>query len=709
MDQYKIQYKLAKFLDKNSGNSIHKREIWNHLIEEKPKSTSKKPKKKHTSKDNVILICGEFLSALEHEGLVFSSSKTILIKKPFRLQGKVSVSRRGEGFVTLPSRKEIYVAATSMEDAISGDKVEILPVCLGKKNRLEGVVTSIVKRGRIFYRLRITEDHPKQWIGIILDLAGERKEGFLSKKTLLKDTNESLKIGDVLVVQLNQESFQEGHLLELHYIKNENENSDPDYSRVLMKYGLIETHPKECHPNFPDIVDESTVQDWNKRVDLRDIFTVTIDGETAKDFDDAISFEINDKIYTVWVHIADVAYYVTKDSFLDQEAYSRATSVYLSNRVVPMLPPELSENLCSLVANQNRLAFTVEMEISKDGKIYKAKFYKSIINVNKRLTYDEAEKEIQVVGTNSWLYQLNQLTKELRTRRIKNGRVDLNLKEMSFQVNDKKEIISVIQKDRLDSHILIEELMLSANLKVDEFLRKKNAPSMHRVHEVMDLEKLESLNFFLKTYGFNFWMKDISYSEIQRVIALIQGHPMERIFHYLLLRSFMQAYYSVESKGHWGLGFKDYCHFTSPIRRYPDLIVHRVLNSIIQDQDFPYSEDQIQDMSLHCSEEERKAADAERDIQKLRTFRYLDRTKLKDFTGHIVSFRNQFVYVDLKEFGVEVIVDKTEFTNDYELIQRNDFSFYSKKFSKDFFVGDQLQLELDRIDFDEIKIFCKLT
>ncbi len=713
MDPIKLQIKITKLLDSLAGSTLTKQEILGKIAPSFSTKTDKKEKSKKNrfkpKDNNMEWVLTSLLKSLESEGLVHLEHKKVRIANPFRLYGRISVSRKGDGFVSLPSKSEVFIPFHHVNSAISGDKVEVKPVCLGRKDRFEGNVTTIVKRGRTLYRVKITEDTGKLLIGNMLDMLGDGKEGYVVKKTLLKDTLDRIRIGDVIIAKLKDDSVPENHLYEMTFVQLESEiNEDPDLNRVLMKYDLSIQHPDDIPVDFPETIDQKTVKDWDKRVDLRELYSVTIDGETAKDFDDAISFEKQNGKIRFWVHIADVSHYVVTDSPLDKEAYRRGTSVYLSNRVVPMLPPILSENLCSLIANTPRLAFTVEMEASLTGEIFSAKFYKSIIQVNQRYTYEMAETEINEANPENWIFQISQFTTALRKARMKSGRVDLNLKEVAISLDKKNQPTGIITKPRLQSHILIEELMLSANLKVDEYLRKKKIPNLHRIHEAMDEEKLETLNQFLQMYGVNTTIADTSYPEIMNAVQSINDEKIERLFSYILLRSFMQAYYGEESKGHWGLGFKDYCHFTSPIRRYPDLIVHRILESYLFQEEGCYSLEELKFIGTHCSEEERRAADAERDIQKLRSFRYLESTGRNKFDGFIVGIRPGQIYIELQESNLEGILEKTEFTNEFELLIRNDFSFYSQKYTKDFFIGDKVEVEIQRIDYEEIKLYLTL-
>ncbi|MCW7474253.1 ribonuclease R [Leptospira levettii] len=717
MDTYKIQRKIIEYLDQKAGKDITRQEIKKRFTEssefKRPDPSSKKVKsfkrKEKVPRKEIEFLIDQLCNLLEEEGLLIPNKKYFTVANPFRLTGRISISRRGDGFISLPSKNEIFVPGPLTNTAITGDKVEVIPLGVGKKDRLEAEVTKVLKRGRILYRMKVKEKTNKFVFGNFLDMLGEGKEGVLHVKSILKDSFDAININDVLIVKLKEGAEPQDNLYDVSFIRFESDTKeDSDLQRILMKYNYDPVHPDFIPLDFPEEVSEKTVSDWNSRTDLRDLYAVTIDGITAKDFDDAISFVDEGNRLRVWIHIADVSYYVEKGSALDKEAYERATSVYLANRVVPMLPPILSEDLCSLVANTNRLAFTVEMEASKTGEIYNAKFYKSIIKVKQRYTYEMAEEEIKAQDPNNWMYQVSLFTDALRKQRMKTGRIDLNLRETTITWNERKEPIGIENRERLTSHILIEELMLSANLKVDEFLRKKKIPTLHRIHEPMDEEKLETLNHFLQLNGYNVQIHDTSYAEIMKAVKEIQDNSVGKIFNYLLLRSFMQAYYGADPLGHWGLGFKDYCHFTSPIRRYPDLIVHRVLHATLLEGDKEYTDNEIAVMGLHCSEEERRAADAERDIVKIKSFRYLESTGIKEFKGFIVGIRPSQIFVELDISNLEGVLDKSEFTDEFEVVIKNDFSFYSKKYSKIFFIGDPVTVSLDRIDFEEIKVFLKL-
>lgn len=706
MQKNSLQKNITEFLKKNLNQKILKTEIYKIFANIDDKKIPEKKLRK--LKEEKKYLVEEYLWVLSNVGLVQNDKKFIKVGNKFSFQGRISITRRGDGFVEIAKDLEAFVPVFFTESAMNGDLVEIEPIGVGKKDRIECRVTKILKKGRILFRMKVTSLDGNFFEGKILDLAGTEKFALLNKKSILTEIKNSISIDDVLVVKQKENSEPVDDSIEVSFIKIENgKNSDIDLDRILMKYNLIQSHPDYKDLKLPEEVIESEIEDFERRVDLRDLYTITIDGETAKDFDDAISFIEEEKKIRFYVHIADVSYYVKKNSALDKEAFSRATSVYLANRVVPMLPPELSENLCSLVANKNRLAFTVEMEADYKGKIYSAKFYKSIIKVNERYTYERAETEIKNSPETNWLNKIMKLANALKKQRIQSGRIDLNFKEtyiLEDPSNPKNVQIKI--RERLNSHILIEEMMLSANTKVAEFLRKKKVNTLYRIHESMDEDKLEKLNDLLKLYGFKTRIKTVEYEDLKKALETISGHKSEKIFNYFLLRSFMQAYYGGEAIGHWGLGFRDYCHFTSPIRRYPDLVCHRALEKILIEEE-AYSKDEILEMGNHCSKEERKAAEAERDILKLKACRLIDSIGVKEFKATITGIKPHLVYVELDEYLTEGAISYVHFTNEIELKIMDDFSFYSKKYTKSFFLGDKLDLQLEKIDFEEIKIFLK--
>lgn len=368
-----IGKKILKYIQFRAGSVIQFKDLNAKILREENQNSygKKREKWEFQEKEREIL---ETLKILETEGLIELEKKNIIINSNQKLQGTISISKKGDGFVKLSSGVEIFVPNQYTQSAIQGDLVEVRPYGVGKKRRLEGEVTEILRRGRDLYRMIVTEKEPKFIFGKLLDIDGEEKEGYLLRKTILTDLQEEIQSGDVLIVKLKEETEHEKNLYEVQFLRFESDTKeDLDLMRMLMKYNYNILYPENIILDLPEEVDESTVDDWNERVDLRNLKCITIDGEYSKDFDDAISFVEEKNRIRFYVHIADVSYYVRPGNDLDEEAYNRATSVYLGSRVVPMLPPELSESLCSLIAGKNRLAFTVEMEADWKGKITHAK------------------------------------------------------------------------------------------------------------------------------------------------------------------------------------------------------------------------------------------------------------------------------------------------------------------------------------------------
>ena len=617
----------------------------------------------------------------------------------FFLKGTISLSPKGDGFVKLESGNETFVFSEHTNGSIQADEVLVIPKALGRKNKLESKVIKVIKRSRKYFRFLIDEVFPSRYAtGFLLDLDGVKIEGFLDLKKIQK----GIKINpqDVIVVKLDKLLGDGLYQVIFDCFENTYVN-DIDLFRISIKYNYELNYPEVELP-YSNIVSKKTVKDWDTRKDLRELYTITIDGDDSKDFDDAISFS-NDTIY---VHIADVSYYVEKDSTLDKEAYLRSNSSYLGANVIPMLPKLLSENLCSLVSEKNRLAFTVEMKLDRYGNFYESNFYKSIIKVNKRYTYNNAEKEIQK-RSNPFLNDLIEIAYRLRNKRIENGKLDLNLTEKSFLYDELYDIKSILHKNILQSNILIEEFMLSANTQVAEFVSKKEFSFLYRIHEKMDEGKLELLNEFLKVNGLK-TLNEVNSSEIIQRLKQVSKTNLESIFNILLLRSFMQAAYSNKSIGHWGLGFKYYCHFTSPIRRYADLVCHRILDNLLKNEHNLYSDNELAKIGIHTSQMERKAVSAERDYSKIKVCKFLKNSQETDFTSIITGFKGKYIYVEIEKFLVEGVLKASEFSYELEVSTQSSFKFFSKKFSRYFVIGDKIETSLDRVDLEDMKVYLSL-
>ncbi|RME91897.1 MAG: VacB/RNase II family 3'-5' exoribonuclease, partial [Candidatus Hydrogenedentota bacterium] len=429
---------------------------------------------------------------------------------------------------------------------------------------------------------------------------------------------------------------------------------------------------------------------------------ITIDGKDSKDFDDAISIEKAKQGYTLYVHIADVSFYVNVNSALDKEAFRRGNSWYLANSVIPMLPAVLSEKICSLNPKTKRLAFTCEMQFNKAGEIVSYSFYKSKIYLKRRYTYEQAEKELKKKkGKLSLFYEL---TKILEEKRNKEGRIALEIPEMQADWDETGRLISIRQKERLESHKLIEECMLSANICAARYAKKHRLPFLYRVHEKPPAEEVEKINLFLQLFGISKRIKKISAKSIASILNSISDEDTKAIFHYLLLRTFTQAVYAPDTIGHWGLGFSDYAHFTSPIRRYADLVIHRQLAAHLEKKPLPYNEGDLKFIGMETSRCEREAMSAERDIRKLLIGRSFETRIGENFEAWITGFHSEGIFIALSESIAEGFIPVQYVSKKAELLMLDELRAVADKLGKTLIMGQKLQVKLLEVDFAKIRM-----
>lgn len=703
--------RLIRILEKHQGKQISRKDLDKELAGKR-----RKPSRRGFFEDRDPDVV---LTDLETLGLIKREKGMIQIRRPFLMEARASLNPTGLVFAVprLPFKqkdrvRDIFIPPAKSAGAMTNDLV-LVRLVDRKRDRFEGEVMSVLQRSRRFYRFRVLSVPAGGHVpGQLLDMPG-RFSSLIDVRGMSADTRSRIETDSILIVEMTGKSIrhQNAYFHEAHFVRFEDETEfDLDFDRILIKYDLNPVYPAlPFRSTDPD--DEASVSDWKKRKDLRRLYTITIDGADSKDFDDALSLEILSRHkWKLYVHIADVSYYVEKGSPLDHEALARSTSYYLANRVVPMLPPELSENLCSLVAGKNRLAFTAEMEVDPaTGRIRSATFYRSIIRVDRRYTYDIAETCLDSKERDPILFDLWKLAQAQKASRMREGRIDLEIAEPKFKFGAKDTVEAIESRARLRSSMLIEECMLSANTAVAAFLKKKKAATLYRIHSSMDETKLETLNAFFEIYKVRFELRDADPASLQKALDCVRekGELESRIFNMLLLRSFMQAQYSPEPIGHWGLGFEDYCHFTSPIRRYPDLVVHRSLLSCIEKKKPAYLDSEMDDLALQTSEKERHAMEAERDMWKLKLIRFIEQSGRTEFHGFLTGFRSDLVYLEIEECPVEGIVAATHLTSDGELVLPDPFSVYVKRLSRPAFLGERWKLELDRIDSEALRLYFK--
>jgi len=504
-------------------------------------------------------------------------------------------------------------------------------------------------------------------------------------------------------------------IAEVVRVLGEPQRHQTEIHAILLEYDLPEAFPPEVLAEAEALPKDLPPEEIERRHDFRDILTFTIDPEDAKDFDDAISFRVLPSgLYEVGIHIADVSYYVRPGTALDEEAYKRGTSVYLVDRTIPMLPERLSADLCSLKPHEDRLTFSVVCQMDAQARVKSVWMGKSIIHSQRRFTYEEAQHEIEK-GTGSLanaLRTLNNLAKKLHEKRLREGGVRFETEEIRFRLDETMTPIALFVKERKDAHKLIEELMLLANRQVALFLSQKKVPTLYRVHDVPDPSRLKALKVFLEGFGYDIEVhhpRALTRS-LNALIEAIEGKPEAHIIQTVCIRTMPKALYTPTNIGHYGLGFTHYTHFTSPIRRYPDLVVHRILAAVLNGEPSPYPETGLlEPIARHTSEREKVAEQAERASVRYKQLEYLSRFQDATLEGLVVGIESWGIYVELIETRAEGMISIRSLPHD--IYERDPYGHLLKgRYTRTRFrLGDKVWVRVKRIDFDRRQVDLELV
>ncbi|MFA6455262.1 MAG: ribonuclease R [Bacteroidota bacterium] len=624
-----------------------------------------------------------------------------------RIRGVLKVDKRGNGVVTT-NRGEVVIDKQSLGTAFNGDTVECA-VFVSKKGkrtdaeRNEGEVLSVLSRAHTEFGG--TLQRSKNFYFVLPDDPTVHRDFYIAPEDL-----NGAESGDKVLVELLEwdDAYKnpEGKI-----IKTLGAAGDPfvELRSVIQAYRLPTTFPKEVEQAAASIPSEIPAEEIRKRLDLRNAVIFTIDPHDAKDFDDALSIEkLEGGSYRIGVHIADVSAYVTEGGIIDQEAFARATSVYLANQVIPMLPEKLSNDICSLVPHRDRLTYSVFMSVTEKGRVRKYEFARSVINSKRRYTYEEAETILdshkgEYVGE---LTDLWSVAKTLRKKRMKNGSIDFDSPEARFTYDEKGKPSDIYIKKRLKSHQLVEECMLLANQTVATHIStlEQNgevSPFVYRIHDLPDKEKLRTLEEFVRKFGYKLNISQSSSSkDLQQLLMDVEGTKEENLINEVALRSMAKAVYSADNIGHFGLAFDHYAHFTSPIRRYPDLLVHRLLWDYangMSDKRKQSMRKELPAMCKHCSEREKVAAEAERDSVKVMQVEYMRQHIGMEFEGIISGVIQYGVFVEIKDILVEGLLNVRDLDDDYYVFDEKQYALVGERKKKRLRLGDSIIVKVAKV------------
>ena len=621
--------------------------------------------------------------------------------------GTFSGTAKGYGFVVIEGEKEdIFIPESVTKGAMNGDKVQVEITQLKSGKRREGRIISILERGN---EVVVGTFSKSKNFGFVI--ADNQKLG--SDIFIPREHSKGAVTGHKVVVKITQYGEKgknpEGKVIEILGHVN-----DPgvDIISIIRGYGLPEEFSNEVMKQVERVPDSVELEDIAGRTDLRNLDTVTIDGEDAKDLDDAITLSKDGDIYHLGVHIADVSHYVTENSPLDKEALKRGTSVYLVDRVIPMLPHKLSNGICSLNQGEDRLALSCLMDIDKKGNVVSHKITESVINVNRRMSYtsvrkiledkDEAERE-EYKDLVPMFELMEELASILKEKRRKRGSIDFDFPESKILLDAKGKPVEVKAYERNTATKIIEDFMLIANETVAEDYFWQELPFVYRTHENPDEEKITKLGIFINNFGYSIKMgqEDIHPKELQKLIDKIEGTPEEALISRLTLRSMKQAKYTTDNDGHFGLATRYYCHFTSPIRRYPDLQIHRIikenLRSGITEKRFSHYNKILPEVAVHSSAMERRADEAEREVEKLKKAEYMKQFIGETFEGVISGITTWGIYVELPN-TIEGMVRVTNLKGDYFYYDEEQYIMIGEHTRKTYKLGEQVKVVVDSVD-----------
>lgn len=707
--------KLDPFIARESeryGTALPSREFILKILEEQGIPVSEKILRKLlsiTAKETEFF--NRRLSAMIRAGQIMRNRKgdICVIEKLELIRGKVQGHSDGYGFLIADDGSpDLYLGPKEMHMVLDGDRVIAREIGVDRRGRRECKIVEVLERANTQLIGRFYAEH-----GIFFVIAENKR---ISQEILIpREATMKAKTGQVVMAKIIQQP--DGHTQPIgHIIEILGEYTSPgmEIEIALRKHDLpyeFSSEVKKISAKFPKKV---LKKELAKRKDIRHLPLVTIDGETARDFDDAVYCERDGKDYRLYVAIADVSHYVYDNDALDKEAFERGNSVYFPRRVIPMLPEVLSNGLCSLNPLADRLCMVCEIQLAINGEFLDYQFYPAVMHSHARLTYSEVASMVEnpkEINTKQYaellphIQLLYKVYKGLHKARKKRGAIDFDTIETQMIFNNQGKIEQILPLQRNIAHCLIEECMLAANVCASDFLQKHRQPVLYRIHEGPTSEKLESLRDFLKEFGLQLSGGSQPHAkDYAKTLTKINDRSDAQLLQTVMLRSLRQAIYSPENIGHFGLAYEAYTHFTSPIRRYPDLLVHRAIKAVLNGNIYSPSGKDWHELGKHCSMTERRADEATRDVESWLKCFYIQDKIGECFDGVISGVTAFGLFVALDQIYVEGLVHISELPTDYFHFDSTKHMLYGERSGKKYRLGDRLQVKLVRVDLQTRKI-----
>lgn len=659
-------------------------------------------------------IVNEIILDLVHKGQVEEVSKGKFQVKAMQnhVEGIIDMAQSGSAYLIVEGMDEdIFIAPRKLRNALHGDKVKVFVYAKRNGKHLEGEVLQIIERSKTDFT-GIIQQNPR-----VAFLIPDNKK-MLHDIFIPLDQLNGAKDGDKAVARLTE--WPEGAknpMGEIIAVLGKQGENATEMNAVLAEYGFPLEFPKAVEEESKAIKEKIDKAEIAKRRDFRDTLTITIDPVDAKDFDDAISFKkLPDGNFEIGVHIADVSHYVQPNTALDKEAENRGTSVYLVGRVIPMLPEKLSNELCSLRPNEDKLCFSAVFKMDVKGNVLEQWFGRTIIHSQRRYAYEEVWDILQS-GQGDYadeLKTLNTIAYALREQRFKNGAINFESTEIKFRLDESGKPIGVYVKERNDAHKLIEDFMLLANRKVAEFIatkgKKKNALTfVYRVHDAPNEEVLQGFAKFAARFGYKVQTKnhkEISTS-LNKLMSDVEGKKEQNVLTQLAIRSMAKAIYTTKKTSHYGLAFEYYTHFTSPIRRYPDVMAHRLLQHYL-DGKTSVDAEMYEKMCLHSSQMEKRAADAERLFTKYKQAEYLSEQVGETFVGIISGVTEWGIYVEIVENKCEGMIRLRDINDDFYVLDPENYCIVGQRFKRKYQLGDEVKIKVKKVELTKKQIDFEL-